>query len=71
MNDAQENPDSPLRRRFSREWRGRAACFSKPRKGHRHRRSLHVCGESPTKKSITIQMAAGHLEHNFLVTYLL
>ncbi|EYC14935.1 hypothetical protein Y032_0039g93 [Ancylostoma ceylanicum] len=37
-----ENPDSPLRRRFHCERRGRAVCFSKPWKGHRHRCRLYV-----------------------------
>ncbi|EYC07018.1 hypothetical protein Y032_0072g650 [Ancylostoma ceylanicum] len=37
MNNYQENPDSPPRRRFYRERHCRAACFSRPQKGHRHR----------------------------------
>ncbi|EYC42290.1 hypothetical protein Y032_0537g3124 [Ancylostoma ceylanicum] len=31
----------PLRRRFHRERRGRAACFPTPQTGHRHRRPLY------------------------------
>ncbi|EYB87395.1 hypothetical protein Y032_0263g584 [Ancylostoma ceylanicum] len=42
MNNYQENPDSPPRRRFHRERRGRAACFSRPQKGHRRRRPLYI-----------------------------
>ncbi|EYB93218.1 hypothetical protein Y032_0184g1002 [Ancylostoma ceylanicum] len=34
--------NSPLRRRFHRKQRGRAACFSRSRKGRRHRRLLYI-----------------------------
>ncbi|EYC14335.1 hypothetical protein Y032_0041g479 [Ancylostoma ceylanicum] len=41
MNNYPENLDPPMRRRFHRERRGRAACFSRPPKGHRYRRPLY------------------------------
>ena len=42
MNNYQENPDKPLRRRFQRERCGRSACFSRPQTGHRHRCPLQM-----------------------------
>ncbi|EYC05497.1 hypothetical protein Y032_0081g1407 [Ancylostoma ceylanicum] len=50
MNIYQENAVSPLRRRFHRERRGGAACFSRPRNGHHHRRALqmHFVKKVPT-----------------------
>ncbi|EYC16320.1 hypothetical protein Y032_0034g2928 [Ancylostoma ceylanicum] len=45
---------SPNRRRYHHKLRGRAACFSRPWKGRRHRRPLYLCRnfqEEPLSRS--------------------